>query len=165
MDKPFFPGMKTSLSLCILLLFGSALNPSMAQQASSLDLNEFKWKNRLVLLFAFNQQDEGLNAFELAVKQAPEDFLDRDMILFKILKEGPSTVGTQALSPESGAKIREQLRVYSDSFSVYLVGKDGTVKLKGDASTSLSEIFALIDTMPMRRNEIMRRNEMRQKNQ
>jgi hypothetical protein len=49
--------------------------------------------------------------------------------------------------------------VPSSAFSLILVGKDGGIKLKRSDQVDLREVFELIDSMPMRQNE------MRQKSQ
>jgi hypothetical protein len=43
-----------------------------------------------------------------------------------------------------------------DRFAVLLVGKDGGVKLRSSRPVSAEDLFALIDTMPMRRREMTR---------
>jgi hypothetical protein len=64
----------------------------------------------------------------------------------------------QDISRESARRTRHDLRVLSRvAFEVLLVGKDGRVKLRRDAPVAASEIAALIDTMPMRQDEMRRR--------
>ena len=43
------------------------------------------------------------------------------------------------------------------AFEVLLIGKDGGVKLRRDKPVAAFEITALIDTMPMRQDEMRRR--------
>ncbi len=63
----------------------------------------------------------------------------------------------QDITPEAARRERPELGVNSrTAFEVLLVGKDGGVKLRRDKPVAASEIIALIDTMPMRRNEMRR---------
>ncbi len=63
----------------------------------------------------------------------------------------------QTLDPDDARRARPELRVPSQaSFEVLLVGKDGGVKLRSDKPVAASEIAALIDTMPMRQQEMKR---------
>jgi hypothetical protein len=69
-------------------------------------------------------------------------------------------VVVQQITPEAARRERPELGVGSGlTFEVLLVGKDGGVKLRRETPVSASEINALIDTMPMRREE-MRREKM-----
>ena len=71
-------------------------------------------------------------------------------------------VVVQALTPEAARSARPELGVPSGSaFAVLLVGRDGGVKMRRDAPVPVSEITALIDTMPMRRSEMARQGVLR----
>jgi hypothetical protein len=63
------------------------------------------------------------------------------------------------LDPQTVASIQKRFDVSPKSFAVVLVGKDGGVKLKRNVKVRLEEVFTLIDSMPMRQDE------MRQKGQ
>jgi hypothetical protein len=66
-------------------------------------------------------------------------------------------VVVQDITPEAARRERPELGVTAEAaFEVLLVGKDGGVKLRRDQPVAASEITALIDTMPMRRNEMRR---------
>lgn len=63
----------------------------------------------------------------------------------------------QDITPEAARHERPELDVASDaSFGVLLIGKDGHVKLRRGTPVAASEITALIDTMPMRQDEMRR---------
>jgi hypothetical protein len=50
--------------------------------------------------------------------------------------------------------VRATLGIQSGSFALRLIGKDGGVKLSTASPTAMTEIYALIDTMPMRQREM-----------
>ena len=58
------------------------------------------------------------------------------------------------LSPADADALRQHFSIASNTYALILVGKDGGVKFKRDDRVSLSEIFELIDSMPMRKNEM-----------
>ncbi len=63
----------------------------------------------------------------------------------------------QDMTPDVARRQRPELGVNPHAvFEVLLVGKDGTVKLRRDGVVAAAEITALIDTMPMRRQEMTR---------
>ena len=64
-------------------------------------------------------------------------------------------VVVQTLSPEAARRERPELGVGAKTaFEVLLVGKDGGVKLRRSGPVDCREISALIDAMPMRREEM-----------
>ncbi|MGI4941558.1 MAG: DUF4174 domain-containing protein [Janthinobacterium lividum] len=63
----------------------------------------------------------------------------------------------QDITPEAARRERPELGVSSQAaFEVLLIGRDGEVKLRREKLVAASEITALIDTMPMRQNEMRR---------
>jgi hypothetical protein len=74
-------------------------------------------------------------------------------VLVTLLGNAGSTAGTRELTNEEAAMARVALGIGPDSFALRLIGKDGSVKLSGETATSMTEIYALIDTMPMRQRE------------
>ncbi len=64
----------------------------------------------------------------------------------------------QDMTPDAARRDRPELGVGSQAaFEVLLIGKDGGVKLRRDKPVAAFEITALIDTMPMRQDEMRRR--------
>jgi hypothetical protein len=61
------------------------------------------------------------------------------------------------ITPDAARRDRPELGLSPRAaFEVLLVGKDGGVKLRREAPVAVSEIAALIDAMPMRREEMRR---------
>jgi hypothetical protein len=70
---------------------------------------------------------------------------------------GESDVVVQSLSPEAARHDRPELGVAATTtFEVLLVGEDGSVKWRRQRPVDPSEIAGLIDTTPMRRQEMKR---------
>ena len=66
-------------------------------------------------------------------------------------------VVVQDFTPEAARRERPELGVGSQAtFEVLLVGKDGGVKLRRQQPVAAAELTALIDTMPMRQDEMRR---------
>ncbi len=123
-----------------------------------MDLRQYQWANRLLLVFAPALGEPLFRALHESVAERRADIEDRDLVVFEMLETGPSNQDGEALDPEEARLLRERFRVPSGTFSVILVGKDGEVKLERQDRTSLEEIFALIDSMPMRQQEMRREN-------
>jgi hypothetical protein len=65
------------------------------------------------------------------------------------------------LSPEDTQKLRRRFGVRPGRFTVILIGKDGGVKMLREDRVELQEIFDLIDSMPMRQQEMQEKGKTR----
>ena len=83
---------------------------------------------------------------------------DRDLRVLTLFHRGPSRLDDAPLEREAADAIRNRFDVPRDRFTLILVGKDGAIKLERDERTGPDDIFALIDAMPMRQNEMRRKN-------
>ena len=122
-----------------------------------MDLTQFQWKNRLLFLFApdvNNLPFKNLHS-EIAAQQA--EVKDRDLVVFEVLERNPSRMDSAPLDRQAADSIRDRFGVPPNKFSLILVGKDGGIKLKRHDQADLEEIFKLIDSMPMRQNEMQRK--------
>lgn len=60
---------------------------------------------------------------------------------------------------EEQRRLRERYGIAEGQFAVILIGKDGGEKLRRLEHVPIETIFALIDTMPMRRREMQDREQ------
>jgi hypothetical protein len=130
----------------------------MAQHTDTFDLDSYRWKHRVLIAFAPSAIDTGYTDLLQQVEDRKIDFLDRDMLLIRVLAEGISAAGRDSLSAEDAATLRERFAVSDSDSVVLLLGKDGGVKQRDDLPANLQEFFALIDTMPMRKREMRSRS-------
>lgn len=87
------------------------------------------------------------------LKKQRDGVMDRDLIVFHLRGDGQSRVGEAVVRSQDAESLRRRFRVTADEFRVVLIGKDGTVKLS-ESVVELPDIFALIDSMPMRQREM-----------
>ena len=120
-------------------------------------LEQFRWHNRVLLVSAASADDKNLARVQDELAAMSAEFAERDMVLVTLLDTGTSTAGDRQLTGAEVAATRADLRLPGGEFALRLIGKDGAVKLEGDSATPVAEIFALIDTMPMRQREIRER--------
>lgn len=104
-------------------------------------LDAFKWNNRVLLLFAPESTDRQLTAQLAAFHPRETDLADRDLLVFTVTKY-----------TEADIELRSHFKVAPESYTLILIGKDGTEKLRKHAMVPTDDIFRLIDSMPMRRN-------------
>ena len=120
------------------------------------DLSKYRWRHRLLLIFSPSSQTPAFQKLVDKLQQQREGVADRDLIVFSLVNDGPSRVREVVLSRQESDNLRQRFRVTADEFRVVLIGKDGTVKLS-ESAVKLPDIFALIDSMPMRQQEMQER--------
>ena len=120
---------------------------------TSFALRQYRWKNRVLVVSAPAENDTNLAKLQDDIASMPGEFADRDMVLVTLLDTGTSTAGDRKLTAAEAAATRAALEIQSGLFALRLIGKDGSVKLSAESATAMTEIYALIDTMPMRRRE------------
>jgi hypothetical protein len=120
-------------------------------------LSQYLWKKRVLVVSAPTEDDEDLNEQQSELTATAEAFANRDMVLLSLLDTAGSRAGDRHLSADETAAVREALRIQPGSFALRLIGKDGSIKLSRESVTTMTEIYGLIDTMPMRQREMLDR--------
>ena len=123
-----------------------------------MDLSQFQWKNRLLFLFAPNRSHPLFDVLQKSIATQQAEVTDRDLVIFEILESGTSRMDTNDLDPQVAQSLRDKFDVNPGQFALILVGKDGSVKLNRQEQTRLEDIFALIDAMPMRMEEMRQKS-------
>lgn len=136
------------------LLFGG--EPNTVQNAG---IDDFKWKNRLIVISAPSPSDRYLLDQRKLLLGRSEEILDRDLKIIQITGRGQNLIDDLHLSRESAAEFQCRLGLSMKAFQILLVGKDGTVKLKSPEPVPAGLIFSLIDSMPMRQREMRESND------
>lgn len=131
---------------------------AMAQSTTTWDLDNFRWQNRVLIVFSSAPDTPSARKLVQATQRQKDAFVDRDMMLIEVYATGFGRIGVDSLAVEDVLELRERFQVGVADFVVVLIGKDGGTKLRGGDDTTLDEVFAHIDTMPMRRRE-MRKND------
>ena len=124
---------------------------SLAQADSPLD--PYRWQNRVLLVFAPSDNDGRLSATRKLAREHSRGFEDRHLITVVALTEGEAPEG-QPLGRIQTDSLREQYGIGPSDFAVFLIGKDGGVKLGLERPPRAAELFELIDSMPMRQQEM-----------
>ena len=128
-NEIIFPGI-------LLLSFMTIMIPKELQ---GIELNQYLWKNRIILTFADDEDHPGLIKLKAEMKENECEILNRDLLHFHFSNDGK----TGNLTTKSDR-----------SFRILLIGKDGVIKYESNRSISLIHLFELIDSMPMRKNEM-----------
>jgi len=124
---------------------------------ADLDLDSLRWKNRVLVLFSPSESDVSFQMQKRDLASSAQGVLDRDLMVLEMMEQGQSRAGNQLLSEKSVQAVRKRLGVQAGTFQVLLIGKDGGVKLRSSEPVSMKDLFGLIDSMPMRQQEMERR--------
>jgi hypothetical protein len=133
----------------------------MVTPALGHDLTPYRWKNRILLIFSPTDTDTGFEAFNQSLAREISEVKLRDVILLRVFETPPSFIEDKPLSHGDAEKLRDRFRVRSGHFTVILIGKDGGVKMVREERVELQEIFDLIDSMPMRKQEMIQKGQAR----
>jgi len=144
--------MKPSLTLGILAFLAL---PVWAQEAGStdanppvtfilegydVDLSEFLWIKRPVVVFADSPFDPSFVQQMLHITDRLDELAERDVVVLT------------DTDPSAESALRRQLR--PRGFMLALIGKDGQVKLRKPKPWDVRELSRTIDKIPMRTQEM-----------
>ncbi len=120
------------------------------------DLGRYRDKNRLLLFFAPSPTDSRYiqQAQRFLGKAKADGLKERDLLRFNIFERGTSRRDGIDLSVREADALRQRFDIHKGQFKVVLVGKDGQTAYSASAPISASQLFGLIDAMPMRRDEM-----------
>ena len=144
--------MKKYICITLVTLVVFAIT-NKVEGKNNIDLSEYIWKNRLLLLFTPSPRELGYLQVNGNLPKQKEELRDRDLLVVHIVKRAKIISGSSRLSESSGHYLREKFSIKSGTFTVLLIGKDGGVKLRREGRVELAEVFSLIDSMPMRQRE------------
>lgn len=121
-------------------------------------MSTYLWKNRPLFVFSPSRQQASLVRQFRIINANRRDFAERDMVVITVVGDRVTTRFGRA--PKLGAhSLRRRFGVGYGEFRALLVGKDGTIKLSRGQAIAAEHLFALIDSMPMRRQEMRRQGQ------
>lgn len=139
---------------CRFLLAG--IVPVMAA-GSAAAMSDYQWKKRPIVVFSPSESDARFVRQKAIISGARTNFLDRDVVVVYV--NGGTVNHELGAGPGmSAAALRSRFRASEGAFRVLLIGKDGGIKLDSPSPLAASDLFAEIDRMPMRRDEIRKRS-------
>lgn len=148
-----------SLQKVILLATLLASSASvLAQQSVVKALSSFAWEKRQILLFAPDMQDAQYQQFITAATNQSAELKDRNLQVWHLVAGQPIQLDMDVLQTKLAVSdFQAAYNVADDEFRVILIGYDQGEKLRQD-SVDIERIFAEIDQMPMRIQEMRRKD-------
>lgn len=122
------------------------------------NLNEHQWKNRVLIIQAPN---ESLTTYQNQLVEfihVDKEFKERKLVVYKIIgNQYKMTDYQNGRSDHSWNTLTKSFRNILDGknrFKVILIGLDGGNKLEQTTILKKEELFRIIDSMPMRMEEL-----------
>ena len=109
------------------------------KELHGIELNQYLWKNRIILTFTDDEDYADLIKLKVEMKENNCEILNRDLLHFHFSNDG---------------KTGNHITTNDQSFRILLIGKDGGIKYESNQYVSLIQLFELIDSMPMRQDEM-----------
>ena len=138
------------LPLAAMIIYSMVSNQLLANDVILSDVEQLQWDNRIILALADRQSEAEVMS---QLYHAKSEIDERDLLWFVINAEQLMSNYEGEISKDFARNIHE--KYLTNAVISVLIGKDGRVK---DRQTvfSLNSMFLLIDSMPMRRTEMMR---------
>lgn len=141
--------MKPILPIVIACFFANGMvaqttNPNPTEmlflEIDEVDLNQFKWKNRPVVVFSDSENNPAFIEQMRLLRERPKELAARDVVVIT------------DTDPDALSDLRRKLR--PRAFMLVIIAKDGTVNLRKPFPWDVREITRTIDKMPLRKREI-----------
>jgi hypothetical protein len=107
----------------------------------------------VLLVFALSPEDANYQQ-QLEQLSNHNELLERDLVLFHIFEMRSGFADEDILSEVESTQLRERFNVAQQAFTAVLIGKDGSEKQRWNEPIKSVDLFALIDEMPMRQQEM-----------
>ena len=149
--------MQTRLWLPLLIIILLSRDADAMTDESSKTLKDYRWTYR-ILLYEESPEAEKIDWSKLLETYRGELEL-RHLRFICLGPQGGERPLHLGLSAGEKNRLRRQ-KMPEEKRSVYiLIGKDGGIKYRQEGELVLEEIFAAIDRMPMRRQEMRKQGE------
>lgn len=122
------------------------------------NLSDHKWKDRILIIQAADELSDKYGIQLKEFNDVEKELKERKLVIYEIVGDKYKMTKYQnKISSYSWKKVSEligDLLNKDDEFRVILIGLDGGVKLDRTTILKRKDLFNIIDSMPMRMNEL-----------
>lgn len=123
-------------------------------------LASVRWEYRPLLIFTPTDLDKRLSRQTTMLANEAAGLVDRKIAVYIVERDRVFTTFGAPAPAARATTLRRRFRIPDDTFRVVLVGLDGGAKYSEDEPISTDRLFAVIDGMPMRRQELRSRGDL-----
>ena len=120
-------------------------------------LYKYQWEKRPILLFSHTPDNPKLKAQLSRLFEVQKALHERHIEVLVVLPEQVLANNKKLDKTLNPKAIKAYYHISEDFEGLLLIGKDQGEKMRAALDTSPSDIFRLIDSMPMRRQEMKRK--------
>ncbi|MEM1118898.1 MAG: DUF4174 domain-containing protein [Bacteroidota bacterium] len=126
------------------------------------NLQQHRWKNRLLLIKTESETSAKFQDQLANIKNENQSLAERKLVVYQFT--GDNFELTDFREPASNKEgkmsttLVKKLFRKEATFEVVLIGLDGGIKLRQTEVLPMKDLYAIIDGMPMRRQELSRRS-------
>ncbi|MEO0513788.1 MAG: DUF4174 domain-containing protein [Planctomycetota bacterium] len=126
-----------------------------SEEPGMMELNPevWAWAARPLLIFSDSSDHPALTKQRELLARHRAELVERDIVVIEIIGQDITLYGEPRQADTAQLKRRHDIPPDA-RFAVRLVGKDTGIKLRRDTPVTAVELFGLIDSMPMRQQEI-----------
>ena len=135
-------------------LFLIILITTMAMTLNGQNLKEHLWENRIVLIITSGSESETYTSQIEAFNINSQEFDARKLIIYKVLPNKYKVENSEDNSWVSDSRLYTLYNSNDKDFKIILIGLDGNIKIEQSELLTTKDLFATIDSMPMRRSEL-----------
>ena len=119
-------------------------------------LKHLQWEKRPLLLFAKSRSFAPLDRQVDLLRDYRPDLEERDMVVLSTTgnQETSAAIGYFPINRGTARQLKKKYEPEARGLTVILIGKDGGEKARWQQVVDPQEIFDLIDSMPMRQDEM-----------
>ena len=125
-----------------------------SNEVSAIDLSKYRWKNRVIISFisesGYSEAHQQSKNRDLALN----GWNDRELVLIELGPNNIIKINGISNNNMNSKNLQNYFSVENYSYLSILLGKDGNEKLRSQKAINNETIFKLIDSMPMRKQEI-----------
>jgi len=149
-------GRRAGFFLCAGMIVANASGGIVMGQLEAAPLDHLRGQNRVIVMFAGAPDEAALARQQRLLSDAAAGLLERDLVVISASKAAVVVDGIEREDLDA-ARLRQAYEVPRQGFQLILIGKDGGVKRRSAEPVAVDDLFALIDSMPMRRREMRER--------
>jgi len=141
-------------------LFLVSISCLLSSNILAQNLTEHQWENRILIIHTTDKNSDLYQKQIHEFTNTHEDLKDRKMVIYLVVNKQYQLIDYVNDKQGEWRNINGKFKGISfknHSFKIALIGLDGRVKLEKEEILEKSELFQIIDSMPMRADELRNR--------
>ena len=118
------------------------------------DLSTHRWENRLLIILSTSKNNPKYKQQILEFEGSATKMKERKLLVYQVTPKAYRKGLDEHTGWSEGDALFKKYKTENSDFVVILIGLDGGIKLRETTLVTAEKLFALIDSMPMRRSEL-----------